>query len=111
MDTSTVHQFRFLLLLLGAGLAVALLAVGLSRRTPPGAARATGASEDAPASGPWREALALLVGVSALTALVYLFPAGVVFRFFHTWQAVVYLVAFVLVTAAPVVYAARTRVL
>jgi hypothetical protein len=88
MDTSTVHQFRFLLLLLGARLAVALLAFGLSRRTPPGTARAAGASEDAPASGRWREALALFVGVSALTALVYLFPAGVVFRFFHTWQVI-----------------------
>lgn len=43
--------------------------------------------------------------------LLYLLPVGLVFRFFQTWQSVALLVGFVIVAAAPGVYAVRTRIL
>ena len=61
--------------------------------------------------GPWRDVLGLLVAVATSVTLLYLLPVGLVFRLFQTWQSVALLVVFVIVAAAPGVYAVRTRTL
>ncbi len=111
MDAATILQYRFLLVLLGAGFVAGVVAVALLRGTRAGAGKAAGAPEDATRFSPWRDVMALLVAVAVSSALIFLLPAGIVFRFFHSWQAVVYLVVFVVVAAAPVGYAIRIRAL
>lgn len=111
MDASTVHQYRFLLLFLAAGFAAGVVAVALLRRAVAGRAAGTEPVEDATRVSPWRDTLALLVAIATLVTLLYLLPAGIVFRFFQTWQAVVFMVVFVAVAGAAAVYAARILVL
>lgn len=111
MDASTLHQYRFVQLFLGAGLVAGMLAVALLRIAGTGTGGPAEAARDATRVSPWRDVLGLLVAVATSVTLLYLLPIGLVFRFFQTWQSVALLVAFVIVAAAPGVYAVRTRTL
>jgi len=111
MDPSTLHQYRFLLLLLGAGLAAGVPAAALLRRMTPASGGYQAPAQDPTRVSPWRDALALIVAIGTSVMLFYLLPAGLVFRFFQTWQSVVFLVVFAAAAALPGVYAVRSGVL
>lgn len=114
MDAAIVFQYRYLLILAGAGLVLALVAVALVRRLPDEGRRAWAptlekSSPTAEGARAVQYALALLVALAVVTAAVLLLPAALVFRFLATWQVAVALVLVVALAAAPVLHLWRSR--
>jgi NAD(P)H-quinone oxidoreductase subunit 3 len=119
MDASTIHAYRFVLAFLGLGLvfgvAAVLVPLFLAPRGRGDDALKTYESGIIPDRGAWRQFslayyLHALLYLAVAIDVVYLFPVALVFRTFHTWQALVEVVVFVAILAVAVVYAWRTGV-
>ena len=114
VDAAPVFQYRSLLILAGAGLVLALVAVALVRRLPDEGRRAWAPALEPPSPAAERAqavqyALALLVALALVAVAVLLLPAALVFRFMATWQVAAALVLVVALAAAPVLHLWRSR--
>lgn len=117
---STIHQYRFVLAFLGLGLIFGMISVAVPHFIAPRGRRGadtfkTYESGIVPERGAWRQFslayyLYALLYLAVAVDVIYLLPVAVVFRTFHTWQALVEVVAFVAILAVAVVYSWRTGV-